>query len=64
MTIAAIAQPGGYGIGWGAIALINAALAQDRGRSALGWFFGSMIVGPIATLLLVMWGKLPDARER
>jgi len=40
-------------IGWGTLALINAGLAQAKGRSGLFWFLGSLLVGPLATLLLV-----------
>lgn len=40
-------------IGWGTLALINAGLAQAKGRNGLFWFLGSLLVGPLATLLLV-----------
>ncbi|MDH4066447.1 MAG: hypothetical protein OEW19_18755 [Acidobacteriota bacterium] len=43
----------GYAVGWGALALINANIAQLKGRSAVLWFLGSCIGGPIATLILV-----------
>jgi hypothetical protein len=39
-------------IGWGSLALINAGLAQCKGRSGLGWFFLSIFLGPIATFLI------------
>ena len=41
---------GGYVVGWGTLALINAALAQTKNRSRLAWFLLSMFFGPIATL--------------
>lgn len=44
-----------YAVGWGALALINANLAQLKGRSGLAWFIGSLIGGPIATFLLAIW---------
>ena len=44
----------GYYVGWGTLALINAGLAEVKGRSRLAWFLGSLFVGPIATLLLVL----------
>jgi hypothetical protein len=44
----------GYGIGWGTLALINAGLAQSHGRSGLVWFFVSLLIGPLATLILVL----------
>lgn len=42
-------------IGWGSLALINAGLAQCKGRSALGWFLLSLLLGPIATFLIVVF---------
>ncbi len=44
----------GYAIGWGTLALINAGLAQGKGRSGLGWFLGSLFFGPICTFLIVV----------
>jgi len=52
-------QSGSYAIGWGSLALINAGLAQDRNRSGLAWFLISLLLGPVATFLLVtICGKL------
>jgi uncharacterized membrane protein len=45
----------GYSIGWGTLALINAGLAQSKKKSGLQWFFISLFLGPLATLLLVAW---------
>jgi len=42
-----------YVVGWGTLALINAGIAQGKNRSGLGWFLISLLLGPIATLLLV-----------
>jgi hypothetical protein len=39
-------------VGWGSLALINAALANIDGRSPLKYFLGSLFVGPFITLLL------------
>jgi hypothetical protein len=50
---------GSYFVGWGTLALINAGLAQTKGRRGLLWFLGSLLLGPIATFLLVV---LPDQR--
>jgi hypothetical protein len=44
----------GYAVGWGALALINAGLAQGKGRSGLFWFVISLLLGPLATLLIVL----------
>jgi hypothetical protein len=43
-----------WAVGWGTLALLNAGVAQGKGRSGLGWFLGSLLVGPLATLLLVL----------
>ena len=43
----------GYFVGWGTLALINAGLAQGKNRSGLVWFFISLLLGPIATFILV-----------
>ena len=50
-----------YAVGWGTLALINAALAQTKNRSGLGWFLGSLLLGPIATLAIVLIDKVPEA---
>jgi hypothetical protein len=41
-------------VGWGTLSLINAGLAQAKGRSGLAWWLISLIAGPIATLLIVV----------
>jgi len=45
---------GQAGIGWGTLTLINAGLAQSKGRSGLIWWAASLFIGPIATLLIVV----------
>ena len=40
--------------GWGTLALVNAGLAQGKHRSGLNWFLISLLLGPIATLLIVV----------
>ncbi|MCW2885610.1 MAG: hypothetical protein JWL58_2472 [Streptosporangiaceae bacterium] len=47
-----------YGVGWGALSLINAGLAQSKNRSGLRWWFISVLIGPVATLLIVVWDKV------
>lgn len=49
-----------YFVGWGTLALINAGLAQGKNRSGLGWFLLSLLLGPIATLVLVLLPKVRD----
>lgn len=43
-----------YAAGWGTLALINAELAQAKRKSGLLWFLLSLILGPVATFLLVV----------
>lgn len=50
---------GGDAVGWGALALINAGLAQGKNRSGLRWFLISLLLGPVATLLIVIWPPVP-----
>ncbi len=44
----------GFAVGWGTLALINAGLAQGKGRSGLVWFLASLLFGPVATFLIVI----------
>jgi hypothetical protein len=53
-----------YAVGWGTLALINANLAQLKGRSGLGWFLGSLVGGPIATFLLAVLDPRPASGAR
>lgn len=41
-------------VGWGTLSLINAGLAQAKGRSGLLWWLVSLLLGPIATFLIVI----------
>ena len=51
---------GEFAVGWGTLALINAGLAQGKNRSGFAWFLISLLLGPIATFLLVAFcDKLP-----
>ena len=43
-----------YAVGWGTLALINAGLAQSKGRSRMAWFLASLLFGPVATLVIVI----------
>lgn len=47
-----------YAVGWGALALINAGLAQSKNRGRLNWFLLSLLLGPIATLAIVVMDPL------
>jgi hypothetical protein len=48
-----------YFVGWGTLSLINAGLAQAKGRSGLLWWLLSLFLGPVATFLIVI---LPAVR--
>jgi amino acid transporter len=45
---------GGYAVGWFTLSLINAALAQTKGKSAVNWWIISLFLGPFCTLLIVL----------
>ena len=52
--LASITDQSPYAIGWGTLCLINAGLAQSKGRSGLNWFLLSLLLGPVGTFLLVI----------
>lgn len=41
-----------YLLGWGSLALLNAALANIDRRGPLKYFLGSLFLGPLITLLI------------
>lgn len=45
-------------VGWGTLSLINAGIAQGKNRSGLNWWLLSLLLGPIATFILVLSPKL------
>ena len=47
----------GWVAGWGTLSLVNAGIAQGKNRSGLNWFLVSLLLGPVATLLLVLSDK-------
>lgn len=58
--LAAIAVTNEFYAGWGTLALVNAGLAQGKGRSGLAWFLVSLLLGPVATFLLVaLFDRVP-----
>jgi hypothetical protein len=51
-----------YAVGWGTLAVITAGLAQGKRRSGLNWFLLALLLGPIATIILVAFCEpLPQA---
>jgi hypothetical protein len=49
----------GWYAGLGTLALVNAGLAQSKGRSGFIWFLISLLLGPLATLLIVILERIP-----
>jgi hypothetical protein len=54
----------GYAVGWGTLSLINAGLAQAKGRRGWVWWLVSLFIGPLATLLIVVLPKPYGPRVR
>ncbi len=50
-------QPSYY-VEWFTLALLNAGIAQGKGRGGLVWFLISIFFGPLATLVLVLLPKV------
>jgi hypothetical protein len=44
-----------YSTAWFTLSLVNAGLAQSKGRSGLNWWLVSLFIGPLATLVIVAW---------
>jgi hypothetical protein len=51
----------GYFVGWGTLSLVNAGLAQAKGRSELAWWLVSLLLGPLATFLIVVLERVSPA---
>ena len=51
-----------YFVGWGGLAVINAALANMDGRGPLKYFLGSLFLGPIVTIILAATTEDPSGR--
>ena len=49
-----ISNTGEYAVGWFTLSLINAGLAQAKGRSGFNWWLASLLLGPLCTLLIVL----------
>jgi len=60
ITLADVAtpDPASFAAGWGTLSLVNAGLAQSKGRSGLLWWLFSLLLGPIATFLVVILPKV------
>jgi len=53
-----------YVVGWGTLALINAAIANADGRGPLKYFIGSLLLGPIITIILAATREDEEGRLR
>jgi len=51
-TVMASIMPS-YVMGWGSLSLINAGLAQSKNHSGMVWWIVSLMLGPVATLIIV-----------
>jgi len=54
MTLNLFPDMGRYAVGWFTLSLINAALAQTKGKSAVNWWIISLFLGPFCTFLIVI----------
>jgi hypothetical protein len=54
---------GAFFVGLGTLSLINAGLAQSKNRSGLLWWLFSLVLGPIATFLIVVLPQVPPSIE-
>ena len=61
--IVMLAQSSQYFVGWGTLSLVNAGLAQGKGRSGLNWWLISLLLGPVATFLIVFLDPVPRSRS-
>ncbi len=51
-------DPSPYYAGWGTLALVNAAIASSMHRSGFAWLVVSLLLGPVATVLLWLAGPV------
>jgi hypothetical protein len=56
-------QSSEFVVGWGTLMLINAGLAQSKGRGGLNWFLLSIFLGPIATFFIVISEPLVSSQS-
>ncbi len=46
---------------WVGLAVLNVRLARRRNRSGLNWLVVSLLTGPLATALILVWPPLPES---
>ena len=52
---------------WATLSLVTAGIAQGKNRTGFGWWILSLIIGPLALLILLFMPKLqyePEAAEQ
>lgn len=42
---------------WFALAIVTAGLAESKGRGRLTWFLLGLLLGPLATAMVVVWAR-------
>ncbi|NEN05798.1 hypothetical protein G3T36_07920 [Diaminobutyricibacter tongyongensis] len=52
------------GWGWLALALVNAGLAEQKNRSRWSWFVISLLIGPLATAIIVIRPRADAAQQQ
>lgn len=52
-----------FSAAWFTLSLVNAGLAQGKGRSGLNWWLVSLLLGPLATLLIVAWPAIEPGTQ-
>ena len=57
-----LTQSVSYSVWWLSLAVVNAGLAESKGRGRWNWFVWSLLLGPIATYLIVVWKRLDRSR--
>ena len=53
-------ETGQYFVGWFTLSLVIAGIAQGKNRSGLGWWLLGLVLGPVALVILLILGRLPD----
>jgi hypothetical protein len=53
-TLPVVSSDTRFAAGWGTLSLVNAGLAQSKQRSGLLWWAFSLVLGPLATFLIVV----------
>jgi hypothetical protein len=48
---------------WCLVIIFNVVVAAGKNRSPRAWFFLSFLLGPIATLFILLLDRLPDSKE-